>query len=65
MLNPSREEASMSEKPSRWVRLKWAIFGKPVTHEEDRAARSSSYVDARAVGHAEMRSHRFQAGSGF
>lgn len=55
----------MSEKPSRWVRLKWAIFGKPVTHEEDRAARSSSYVDARAVGHAEMRSHRFQAGSGF
>ncbi|KJL45157.1 hypothetical protein J2Y46_000018 [Microbacterium sp. BE35] len=55
----------MSEKPSRWMRLKWALLGKPVSHEEYRNAHSSSYVDARVIGHAEARSHRFQAGSGF
>ncbi|MGU3646977.1 hypothetical protein ACLBXX_18620 [Microbacterium sp. C23T] len=62
MLSPSREEASTSEKPSRWIRLKWAIFGKPVSHEEYRNAQSSSYRDARVVGHYETRDARFHAG---
>ena len=52
----------MSEKPSRWMRLKWAVFGKPVTHEEYRSAESSSYRDARVVGHYETRDARFHAG---
>ena len=55
----------MTDKPSRWIRIKWAIVGKPVSDEEYRAAQSSPYVDGRVVGHAEVRSHHFQAGSGF
>ncbi|MFE5408448.1 hypothetical protein [Microbacterium sp. NPDC056569] len=52
----------MSEKPSRWTRLKWAILGKPATHEEYRAVQSSSYRDARVIGHYETRDARFQVG---
>lgn len=52
----------MTEKPTRWTRLKWAILGKPVTYEEQRAAQGTHYTDARVVAYAETRSHRFHAG---
>ena len=52
----------MPEKPSRWIRLRWALFGKPVSHEEFQAAQSSQFRDARVIGHAEFRHQRFQAG---
>jgi hypothetical protein len=52
----------MPEEPSRWIRLKWALFGRPVTYEEYRAAQSSHFVDARVIGHYETRDARFQAG---
>jgi hypothetical protein len=52
----------MSEKPSRWIRLKWAVFGKPVTYEEVRNAESSQFRDARVLAQTEMRNHRFQSG---
>lgn len=52
----------MTEKPSTWTRIKWAIVGKPVTYEEHRAAQASQFRDARVVGHAEARHQRFHAG---
>ncbi|MDQ7879485.1 hypothetical protein Q9R08_15945 [Microbacterium sp. QXD-8] len=52
----------MSEKPSRWIRLKWAILGKPVTYEEHRNAQASHYYDARVSAQLELRNQRFEAG---
>ena len=52
----------MSDKPSTWTRIKWAVLGKPVTHEEQRAAQSSQFRDARVIGHHTPRDARFHAG---
>lgn len=52
----------MSETPSRWIRLKWAFLGKPVSYEEHRAAQASHFRDERSIAYCEARSHRFHNG---
>ncbi|MEV5069331.1 hypothetical protein MRBLMI12_000903 [Microbacterium sp. LMI12-1-1.1] len=52
----------MSEKPSRWIRLKWAILGKPVTYEERCNAQASHFSDARVIAQSEVRHQRFHVG---
>lgn len=52
----------MTEKPSLWTRVKWAIVGRPLTYEEHRAAQSSLYRDERTIAYAETRNQRFHAG---
>ena len=39
----------MTATPSFWIRAKWAVFGKPVTHEEHRAATASDRARTGAV----------------
>lgn len=52
----------MTEKPSTWTRLKWAIMGKPVTYEEHRAAQGGQFRDSRVIAYSETRNQRFHAG---
>lgn len=52
----------MTEKPRLWTRLKWAIFGKPVSYEEYRAAQSSQLRDLRTVAYHETNNQRFLGG---
>jgi hypothetical protein len=52
----------MAEKPSTWTRIKWAILGKPVSYEEQRAAQASQFRDSRVMAYSETRNQRFHAG---
>lgn len=52
----------MTEKPGLWTRLKWAVFGKPVSYEEHRAAQASQFRDERTIAYHETRNQRFHAG---
>jgi hypothetical protein len=49
----------VTEKRSFLTRIKHALFGKPITHEEQRAANASLYRDARVDAHHEANNHRF------
>lgn len=52
----------MSEKPGIFTRIKYAIFGAPISHEEQQAAQASQFRDARAEAHFEVGNQRFHTG---
>ena len=52
----------MNDKPGFLIRVKHAIFGAPISHEEQRAAEASRFRDARTDAHLETRNARFHAG---
>lgn len=56
------EQKHEQKKPSLWTRLKRVFAGRPVTHEEARAARARHARDVAAQTQLDTRGQRFTAG---
>jgi hypothetical protein len=52
---------SDTKKPSFWTRVRWVFTGKPVSHEEYQAARSSGVSDPMTQTQLAARNQRYQS----
>jgi hypothetical protein len=50
------KEATMTAKPSLFTRIRHAVFGKPLSHEEAQARHEAQVAAARCAGEANNRS---------
>jgi hypothetical protein len=53
---------AQQSKPSIWSRITRVFTGKPVTHEEDQAARARHAQDAMTQAQLNIRNQRYSAG---